>query len=590
VLQASPEAQKHGPILLGLTEQNRQKPNLPKLCACNVLVPNPICFTEVAVFKGKGRAKRDKWSHWTIFDDLNRYLRCINATALAGGFHLEGRKPAEYTFEAGIALASQNQPVQPSSVGSTDDLRIESWKQIAAFFDRDQRTVKRWEKTRNLPIRRLPGEKGGVFAYARELTEWLNSTPRADDAVVPPEVSSSPELAAVPLGTSDQGAGSAGERTELDPDGPGKHSRWLRIYGLAAVAITLVLCLLVLAVYIHGHTTANAGAPPRTPVRSSSAAQELYLQGRFAWNHRTAKSLKEAMDAFDQAIAKDPSFAPAYAGLADCYNLMPQYTGAPSSDVFPLAISAARKALALDSSLPEAHRALAFDLFYGEWDVNAAFREYRQAIDLDPGDAETHSWFATSLLLLGRTAEAKVEIARARELNPTSRSILSNQAFISYNDGDRSDGVEKLKALEAMEPDYLGPSGYLAQIFLWDRNYTGYLAEVKHMAQVSGETDQIALASAAEKGWNASGERGLLKQLRGVYLDAFRTGKSSGYEIALVDSRLGLHKEANQFFQAAVNARDYRMMSLLNGKFDAVMESDRDFLNIKQEIRSRMRL
>jgi tetratricopeptide (TPR) repeat protein len=233
---------------------------------------------------------------------------------------------------------------------------------------------------------------------------------------------------------------------------------------------------------------------------------------------------------------------------------------------------------------------LAFALFYGEWDVNAAFREFHRAIELAPGDAETHSWFATSLLTLGRTAEAKGEIARARELNPTSRSILANQAFILYNDGNRSGGIEKLKELEAAEPDFLGPSGYLAQIFLWERNYPAYLAELKHMAEVSGEADQVTLATYAARGWSASGERGLLRQLRSIYLDAFRSGKSSGFEVALVDTQLGYRQEADHFFQAAVNSRDYRMMAVLNGKFDSLMEGDGDFLNIKHQVRSRMRL
>jgi hypothetical protein len=144
--------------------------------------------------------------------------------------------------------------------------------------------------------------------------------------------------------------------------------------------------------------------------------------------------------------------------------------------------------------------------------------------------------------------------------------------------------------LEAAEPDYLGPSGYLAQIFLGDGDYASYLSELKHMAEVSGDGQQQALASAALRGWSNSGERGLLRQLRTIYLDAFRSGKSSGFELALVDSRLGLRQEADQFFQSALNSRDYRMIAILSGKFDVVMAGDRDFLSIKQQVRSRVRL
>ncbi len=479
-------------------------------------------------------------------------------------------------------MSLKGQPVQPGGNGAADDLRIESWKQIAAFFGRDQRTVKRWEKTRKLPVRRLPGEKGGVFAYSRELTEWLNSSGQVEA-----DSAGTSQGFAAPGGDFPVSADSTPGGAANADAAPGiGRAHW---YAILAAAALVLICVIAVVSIAHRRFTAKAEISPSVSA-SRSAAQELYLEGRFEWSHRSPKSLQKAMEDFNKAIARDPGFAPAYAGLADCYNLMPQYSGAFSSEVFPQAISAARKALALDNSLPEAHRALAFGLFYGDWDVNTAFREYLRAIELAPADAETHSWYANSLMLLGRTSEAAAEIARARELNPTSRSILANQAFVLYNTGERASGVEKLKAVEAAEPDFLGASGYLAQIYFWDGNDAAYVAELKHMAEVSGEADQALLAEQAEQAWSSSGERGLLKQLRSAYLDAFRSGKSSGYELALVDSRLGLRQEADQFFQAALNARDYRMMAVLSGKFDSVMAGDRDFLNIKRQVRLRIQL
>ncbi len=116
----------------------------------------------------------------------------------------------------------------------------------------------------------------------------------------------------------------------------------------------------------------------------------------------------------------------------------------PRSEAFPRAIAAAAKAVALDDSLGEAHRALAFALFYWEWNIPRAFAEYRRAIAIDPRDEEAHHWYATSLLTLHRYPEALVEINEARKLDPTSRSILSDQALIRYWNGDRAGAIAHL--------------------------------------------------------------------------------------------------------------------------------------------------
>jgi hypothetical protein len=143
-------------------------------------------------------------------------------------------------------------------------------------------------------------------------------------------------------------------------------------------------------------------------------AHELYLKGRYYWNKRTEEGLKKALEYFQQAIAKDPSSALAYAGLADAYNLLGQYTTVSPEDMLPKAKAAATKALELDDALGEAHTALAALEVYYDRDWSAAEREFKRALELNPGYATGHYWYGyTFLLPRGQFDEAIREVGRA---------------------------------------------------------------------------------------------------------------------------------------------------------------------------------
>jgi tetratricopeptide (TPR) repeat protein len=503
--------------------------------------------------------------------------------------------------------------MQPGSRNRAEDSRIESWKEIAAYFGRDERTVKRWEKTRSLPIHRLPGEKGGVFAYRRELTVWLNSAsaetsaPETTASLAPRfhrRVSDVPNLPlaseeadsvgdeqpsnhsrSLDLESERQIVSAAGERS----DSSVRRHRWKALLSVAGLAAAMLLAAGVARRFLLVHSVGTPQAKaPNAAKPADPAAQEAYLKGRYLWNHRTDGSLRQAVDAFSQAVARDPNYALAYAGLADSYNLMPQFTSMPKSQAFPLALIAARKAVALDDSLSEAHRALAFALFYGDWDVNAAFREYRRAIELDPKDVEAHDWYANSLQLVGRDAAAIAENEKARELDPTSRVVLANEAFVRYWTGERTQSVAKLRELERNEPDYLSPPHYLAKIFFAERDFPAYIAELKRTASVSRDPENAALAKAADRGWSRGGERGLLEQLRDFYRHAYETGQSSGFNLSHMCALLGQKADADRYLQAAFDAHDYEVMTVFRGDFNDHMAGDPGFEQIKQKIKLRM--
>jgi serine/threonine-protein kinase len=159
-------------------------------------------------------------------------------------------------------------------------------------------------------------------------------------------------------------------------------------------------------------------------------AYELYLKGRFQWNKRDADGLYKAIELFNQAIEIDPQYALAYAGLADCYNLLDIWAGLPTNETFPRARAAAEKALSIDDQLAEAHTSLAYAIHTYEWDWPAAEQQYKRAIELNPNYATARQWYAEFLTANGRFDEAAVQGQKALELDPMSPII---NAVVAWN-------------------------------------------------------------------------------------------------------------------------------------------------------------
>jgi Tfp pilus assembly protein PilF len=459
-----------------------------------------------------------------------------------------------------------------------ENRRIDSWKEIAAFFGRDERTVKRWERDRALPIHRLPGERGGVFAYTEELTRWLNSTPSA--ARKRETVGETISIA------SAKGANPAGEPAAAADTGPAGRPQWgrTRILLPAALAAAVLVWLLPHVRFPHfAHQTATVHRHTPDP-----EAAELYLKGRYYWNRRTSGSLAQAVDAFTQAVVHDSEYAEAYAGLAECYDLMPLYSQTPDAEAFPRAIAAARKAIALDDSLPEAHAALAFALFYWKWDSQAAFAEFDRAIHLDPRNADAHHWYATSLMTVGRYQDALNEMNQAQQDDPTSASILADQGMVRYTAGDRAGGIAELHDVERDEPDFWAAPRYLATLAFERRDYPTFLAESKRYAELTKDPQAIATSEAAEHGWTRAGERGLLGALLQVEEKSFRAGQASGFDLAHTCVLLGRDGEALAYLKAALQARDFRILDVGVQPWAAPLQKDPEFERLVRQVSSEL--
>ena len=491
--------------------------------------------------------------------------------------------------------------------------RIDSWRGIAEFFQRDERTVQRWERDRCLPVHRTPAEHGTVFAYRSELLLWLH-TPTAPRPARLGLKRISPEP---PAGEGEQARNapqivSAQARVAIQPlrsSVGDKRGRW--IFWAAALALAL---LLLSADSYHARLEAasrsesDSGQPDRrlaaasTSMRLAAAqpggvsmerdsyrARESYLRGQFYWNRRTGASLAKALDSFTEAIVYDPIYAQAYAGLAATYELMPQYSAMPGAEAYPRAIAAARRAVALDPSSAEAHRVLAFALFYWDWNLSASLAEFHRAIELDPADAEAHHWYATALLTLRRSAEAKDEIHRARELNPGSRSILADEILIDSNAGtDPAVCLDRLRELQRAEPDFASPPRYIGEILLGNNDLGGWVKELKRTAASTRSPADFALARAAERGWKTGGERALFSELRGAEERRFKAGQTTGYDLALICFHLGDRPAAVHYLQAAFQAHDFRLVSLLKDPPGAALRGYAPYEDLRQQIESRM--
>jgi Flp pilus assembly protein TadD/negative regulator of sigma E activity len=507
-----------------------------------------------------------------------------------------GRDPAKIKGEDDLDMAVNQQFL-------TDHERIESWKGIAAYFGRDERTVKRWEKERSLPIRRVPGGRGGVFAYSQELATWWDSslpeaviekqpsTPMASArGTMTAETVASPAEPVHPgdYPSSHPGA-TAAQPSVVRSVTPGSR-RWRVTITVAAVFVLTALTGVL--VHIARKTrSGNTSIAPRAGAYAAdppAQAKEYLLLGRYYWEQRTPTSLNRAVDAYTQAVVLDPRYAQAYAGLAESYDLMQQYGSAPNSEAFPRAITAANRAIQLDPSLGEAHRALAFALFYWDWDMKEAESEYKEAITLNPGDKEAHHWYATALLTMGRTSEARAEIAKARELDPASRAILADEAMILFYSGDAANGVEVLKNIEGSQPDYVAAPRYLATFYLASKDYPAYIAASKRASKLSGDPQENAVAKAAENGFQRAGAQGMLQQMSEVQKMIFDQGKSSGYDLAHTEALLGRKEMAVASLEAGFRARDFMLMTIFRGDLQTELKGYPPFERIEEDVRDRM--
>jgi serine/threonine-protein kinase len=223
----------------------------------------------------------------------------------------------------------------------------------------------------------------------------------------------------------------------------------------------------------------------------SGEAYEAYLKGRYHWNKRSDEGFKQAISFFQDAIDKDPNYALAYTGLADCYTLRSDYGFLAAQEGYALAKGAVTLALKYDDSLAEAHTSLASIKAVTDWDWQGAENEYRRAIELNPNYPTAHHWYAAQLFIVGRLDEGLQEIKKAQQLDPLSLAINKDFAVALLYARDYDKALEQCRKTLEIEPTFLVMSTYIAQIYELQQKYPEAIAELEKAHAAAPDDGEI---------------------------------------------------------------------------------------------------
>ncbi|MDX1999723.1 MAG: protein kinase [Thermoanaerobaculia bacterium] len=244
-----------------------------------------------------------------------------------------------------------------------------------------------------------------------------------------------------------------------------------------------------------------AHAVPPVPAE----AVEAHLRGRALWNERTEAGVRAALVEFERAATLAPSWAPAHVGIADCYLLLPPYGGIAPSVAYPRALAAAQKALALDPASAEGHATLGLLLLEHSWDWPGAERAYRRAIELNPGYATAHQWYAELLSRSGRHVEALEQIRQAENLDPLSKIVGAVYGWALTNARRWDEAAAQLDEVLSLDPDFLPAEGFRAVVEIargrpaaaiprLERVVAGHPEDSRHLGELG-----VALARAGRR-------------------------------------------------------------------------------------------
>ena len=452
--------------------------------------------------------------------------------------------------------------------------RLDSWKEIAAFFTRSERTVKRWEAERGLPVHRVPGKgRRAVFAYSNELADWLKDRPGLEAEAYDSSKDRPSDESVKSEGSKVESRSLAGILASLTNDViSSRINAWLLPVALVAVVIFVGDDGLHLKASAHRHIP-------------GPEAQDLYLKGRYFWNRRTPDDLNKSVDYFMQAIVKDPNDAQAYVGLADCYNLLREFGAMPPDEAYTRALSAAHRAVELDDTSAEAHVSLAFVTYWWSWQGVSAEREFKRALELNPNFVRAHHWYATYLMGRSRFAESLDQIEQARQLEPSSTPILADKGLLLWQSGHHQEGLDLLTQLEKTEPLFSSTHDYLGRIYWEKKDYVRALAEWRRLAELRHDEAGLAVAGAREKGLAAHGLKGLFESELPVQKDIVDHGGGSAYALATTYAALGMRREALAYLQLSFDRHE---QSMLVGNPIPPLDNDPEYQKLRAQVNQRL--
>jgi tetratricopeptide (TPR) repeat protein len=298
-------------------------------------------------------------------------------------------------------------------------------------------------------------------------------------------------------------------------------------------------------------------------------ARLAYQTGRYFWSQRDEPGLRKAIGYFQQAAAIDPHYAPAFAGLADSYNLMAVWGSLPSQEAFSRAKAAAQTALSLDSSSSDAYNSLAFATYRQDWDFVRADRYFQKAIELNPNSATAHQWYGEFLGDLQRFDQSIAELLKARELDPLSAIVGSDLADGYLHANRYADAEAELKRIQNIYPDFAPAHFYLAEVYSAQSNFAAAETEAQAYLQHSGEEAPLQLVRIqllAATGNAAQARRNVNLLLHGKNGSSF-----SSYQKAQLYFGSGQKEQGYAALEDAYRERSWWLVTMLvDSAFDSV--------------------
>lgn len=318
------------------------------------------------------------------------------------------------------------------------------------------------------------------------------------------------------------------------------------------------------------------------PATTDPEAHEAYLRGRFHWEKRTKEGLEKAVEYFKQAVALDPGYALAHAGLADSYAVMPWFAYVQPREAYPLARAAALKALEIEDTLAEAHASLGY-IQHMDWNWAEAAREFQRALDLKPGYAVAHHWYSGYLADIGRFDEAIAEGLRAQELDPYSLIINRDLGSAFYFARRYEEAVRQYRKALELDPDFAPARAFLGLTYTLLGDHQRAIAEGLAAARLSGN-DPGRLA-ALGRIYAAAGRK---KEAESVLVQLEQLSKTafvSDFNVALVYVVLGDKERALGLLGTALEARDPEMVRLRRDPFLDTLREDRRFQDLMRRMK-----
>lgn len=312
-------------------------------------------------------------------------------------------------------------------------------------------------------------------------------------------------------------------------------------------------------------------------------AYDDYLKGRYYFNQRTEDALNKSITSFDHAITRDRGYAPAYSGLAEAYAMLGFRSGLPSKDALAHAKTAALKAIELDDALGEPHTSLAFIDETYEWDWPAAEHEYKRALELNPGDAQTHNWYAGYLTYIGQFDEGISEARRARDLDPLSLPINNALAGRLLAGGHYDEALRQVQATMQLDDHFAPAHQTLGWIYLHIGRQKEAIREFESALKLSGSRDmdlQLDLAF----GYAVSGRRDEARKVLDRFQKLHEQGVVPSASVAIL---LGALDEPNQAFawmEKAYQERDPQLTYLKAGRRFEPLRSDPRFEQLVRRV------